>query len=119
MKAAFPELAVPDPVRLDINIHVSGEIAVSPQVARRRVTRFVVSHIGNLLCAGEPELVIGQRFIWRVPVVLTSPRKGIIGQVGEISVDAQTGELDIDQLLIERIQHSAQTLVAGSPLPTN
>ena len=118
MKAAFPGLAVPDPVKLNIEIHLSGEIVFGSQVARQRVTHFVVSHIGNMLCAGEPELVVSQRFFWRVPVLLTWHSKGVVGQVGTISVDVQTGELGVDQALIERMKHSARALVAGSPLPT-
>jgi hypothetical protein len=116
MQAVFPGLAAPSSAKLDINIHVSGELAIGPQIARQRVTRFTVSHIGNLLCGGEPELVVGQRFSWRVPVMLTSPRRGIVGRVGELHVDAQTGELDVDETLIERIQRNARALAVSSSL---
>lgn len=116
MTVAFSGLVVPDPVTVDINIRVSGRIAVGSLAARQKVNRFVVSQIGNLLCAGEPELVIAQRFHWRVPVLLTMPGKGELGQVGEINVDAQTGEIDAHELIIARIQRDARSLATGSPL---
>lgn len=117
MKTTFSSLSVPESVELDIRIHVTGKVAISAPVARRRVTRFVVSHIGNLLCAGEPELVVDERFAWRVPVLLTLPGEGVLGQVGQVNVDAETGEVDIDPDLIEEIQRNARTLAARSTPP--
>lgn len=118
MKASFAGLAIPDPVTVDINIHVSGEISVGPLAARQKVNRFVVSQIGNLCSAGEPELQVAERFRWRVPVLLTNPAKGELGRVGEITVDARTGEIHADEATITRIQQNARSLVAGSSLST-
>ena len=116
MNVVFAGLTMPDPVMVDINIRVSGQILVGSLAARQKVNRFVVSQIGNLLCAGEPELVIDQLFHWRVPVLLTIPGKGEVGKVGEINVDAQTGEINADDLIIKGIQKNARSLAAGSPL---
>ena len=116
MKASFAGLAMPDPVTVDISIRVSGQIVVGSLVARQKVNRFVLSQIGNLCAAGDPELMIAERFCWRVPVLLTSPAKGELGQVGEITVDAQTGEIHADETIITRIQQNARNLVAGSSL---
>lgn len=118
MNVAFAGLAVPDPVTVDINIRVSGQITVGSLAARQKVNRFVVSQIGNLLCAGEPELVVDQRFRWRVPVLLTMPGKGELGQVGEINVDVQTGAIDADDQAIARIQRNATTVAAGHSSPS-
>jgi hypothetical protein len=113
MNVAFAGLTMPEPVTLDINIRVSGQILVGSLAARQKVNRFVVSQIGNLLCAGEPELVIDQQLRWRVPVVLTTPGKGELGQVGEINVDVQTGAIDADDQTIARIQRNATSVAAG------
>lgn len=117
MNVVFAGLTMPDPIMVDINIRVSGQILVGSLAARQKVNRFVVSQIGNLLCAGEPELVIDQMFHWRVPVLLTIPGNGEVGKVGEINVDAQTGEINADDLIIKGIQKNARSLAAGSPLP--
>lgn len=108
MAVAFAGLSMPDPVTVDINIRVSGQIAIGSLAARQKVNRFVVSQIGNLLCAGEPELVVDQRFHWRVPVLLTMPGRGALGQVGEINVDAQTGEIDAHEFVIARMERNAR-----------
>lgn len=113
MNVAFAGLTMPEPVTPDINIRVSGQILVGSLAARQKVNRFVVSQIGNLLCAGEPEIVVDQQLRWRVPVVLTIPGKGELGRVGEINVDAQTGAIDADDLTIAGIQRNATALVAG------
>ena len=115
MNVVFAGLTMPDPIMVDINIRVSGQIRVGSLAARQKVNRFVVSQIGNLLCAGEPELVIDQLFHWRV-AVLGDPGKGEVGKVGEINVDAQTGEINADDLIITGIQKNARSLAAGSPL---
>lgn len=116
MKTTFAGLAIPDPVTVDISIRVSGEILVGSLAARQKVNRFVVSRIGNLCAAGEPEFLVAERFGWRVPVLLTNPASGELGQVGEITVDAQTGEIHADEATITSIQQNARTLVAGSSL---
>lgn len=61
---------------------------------------------------GEPTLVIGERTVWRVPVILTFPTDGPVGTVGTIEVDAETGELHTSPQLIEEITHNAETLAA-------
>jgi hypothetical protein len=114
MNVAFAGLIMPEPVTLDINIRVSGQILVGSLAARQKVNRFVVSQVGNLLCAGEPELVIDQQLRWRVPVLLTMPGKGELGQVGEINVDVQTGAIDANDQAITGIQRNATSLAAGA-----
>ena len=119
MKASFAGLTIPDPVTVDIKIHVSGEIVVGSLTARQKVNRFVLSQIGNLCAAGDPELLVAERFGWRVPVLLTNPAMGELGQVGEITVDAQTGEIHADEATITRIQQNARSLAASSSLSPN
>lgn len=116
MRTSFAGLAIPDPVTVDINIHVSGEIVVGALAARQKVNRFVVSRIGNLCAAGEPEFLVAESFRWRVPVLLTNPARGELGQVGEIIVDAQTGEIHANEATLTRIQQNARDLIAGSSL---
>ena len=82
---------LPQDSRVDVNIHVTASLNVSAKGARRRVSRLVVSEVGNLLYAGEPSLSIGERIRWRVPVVLAYPDQGEIGEVGALEVDVETG----------------------------
>ena len=57
-----------------------------------------------------PTLVIAERAVWRVPVLLTSPSRGVIGTVGSVDVDAQSGELIADETLGLRLLEDAATI---------
>lgn len=107
---------VPAGATVDIKIEVTAQANVTAFVAQQRVTQFVISEISNQLCGDTPDLNVGERLCWSVPVMLTSPIKGIIGHVGEILVDMNTGELLADQDTIERIAANAERLAQRSPL---
>lgn len=64
--------------------------------------------------ATRPTLVQSDRLMWRVPVVLTYPNQGEIGEVGYVDVDAEQGHIvDVPQT-IEEFRNRARTLSAGS-----
>ena len=45
------------------------------------------------LMGQEPSLVISEPVVWRVPVVFTAAHVGVVGDVGEIDVDVESGEM--------------------------
>jgi hypothetical protein len=76
---------------------------INESAAQKKVTKWLVSEVGNLLMAGIPELVIGPQTVWRVPVLLTSSAVGIVGKIGFINVEADTGDLLIPPESIEQL----------------
>lgn len=82
---------LPSSSQLDVHIHIAAPLRVTASEARRRVSRLVASEIGNLLYGGEPTLTVGERILWRVPVVLSYPDSGSVGQAGTLDVDVETG----------------------------
>ena len=95
--------------RLDITVTVSASIEVDAVTAQRTATAWLISEVGNLLIGDTPSLVIGQRTAWRVPALLTSPTRGVIGQIGAVEVDAGTGEVLTDpQLTHDLLTHARQ-----------
>ena len=57
------------------------------------------------MLAGDPELLVGDRLIWRVPVQWTSPTTGVLAQsVGQIMVDAVTGEILANNAAAQEMQ---------------
>ncbi|MBN1876596.1 MAG: hypothetical protein JXA33_20390 [Anaerolineae bacterium] len=103
--------------QVDITIHISTKLNVTQASARRKVNVFVLSEIGTGLGGGDPTLAVDkERLCWRVPIILALPTVGNLGQVGEIDVDAQTGEILADTELIQTIAHHAERLFAGSTL---
>jgi len=90
---------------------------VIAEEARRQVNRQVVTELGTGLIARDPELVVsGEQITWRVPVVLSLPGLGDVGQVGTVDVDARTGDLLVNVSAQERIIQHARQLYAGATL---
>jgi len=103
--------------QIDITIRVSTRLNVTQVAARRKVNVFVLNEIGTGLGGDTPTLVLYQeRLCWRVPVILALPPRGRLGQVGQIDVDAQSGEILANDQTIRDIADHATRLVAGSLL---
>jgi len=93
MSVQLDHLALARSGQVEVNIRVQADVHVTASVAQRRVSRLVISEIGNLLYGGEPSLVVGERICWRVPVMLAYPDTGPVGQAGALDVDVETGEV--------------------------
>lgn len=96
------QMHIPPSITMTVNI--------DPNTARRKVTGWLVSYVGNMLMGGTAQLVIINQALWRVPALLTSSKIGIVGQAGFVDVDAITGELLVDDNLIEEILNNAINL---------
>ena len=116
MPANVQGVQVPEGATVDHKIEITAQVNITAFVAQQKVTQFVISEISNQLCGDTPDLNVGERLCWSVPVILTSPAKGTIGRVGEILVDADTGELLADTNTVERIDANAEWLAQRSPL---
>jgi len=116
MTVRLPGVQLPASATVDIHVHVSAPVNITPFVARQKVTGFVILEISDRTRGDQPELVVGDRLCWSVPVVLTSPSRGVVGKVGEILVDATTGELLLEQDTVPRMSDYADRLAERSPL---
>src|SRR5271155_4957516 len=92
----FPSLLLPTESTLDINIRVTQALNITSFSARQRVTHHVMQELSTQFGGDTPELTIGERVYWLVPVVFTLPGKGVLGRVGTLRIDAATGELLTD-----------------------
>ncbi len=102
---------------LDINIRVTQPLNVTAFCARQRVTQYVMQELSTQLGGGVPDLTVGERVYWSVPVMFTLPGKGILGRVGTLRVDAGTGELLTDPQTEWEILRHAEQLAQGATLP--
>ena len=99
---------------IHLSLHVVTTLNITAADARRRVNREVVTELGTGLIGRDPDLVIeGEQFFWRVPVVLSLPGLGDLGQVGHVDVDARTGEFLTDEATRDRIVQHARRLCQG------
>ncbi len=103
-------LKTPPSADLEIDIRVRTRMAITAFTAQRKVSRLVLERVSNLLCGQEPTLVIGERVRWRVPVWLGFPKVGMVGKVGEIDVDVETGEILFGQRDLEELSERADEL---------
>ena len=104
---------------LRVEAQFTGEITVSPTVARRRAAGFLAGHVTMMVLAGEPALVLGEQSVWRVPACLRLPGLGEVSTIGFIDVDALTGQiipLSPDQ--ITAMKHRADDIAIRFTLPT-
>ena len=92
----------------EVTININAQI-ISQLQARRRVNGWLCIDVGDRVVAGEPELIINGSLRWRVPIMWTSPTKGILAErVCDVFVDAQSGEvLNPEQKIIEIEHHVA------------
>lgn len=114
----LPGMPLPTGSELDISIHVTQPLNVTAFSAQQKVTQHVMHELSSQLGAGTPELTVGERVYWSVPVVFTLPGKGALGRVGILRIDAGTGELLTDPQTEREMILYAERLAQGTPLPT-
>lgn len=97
---------------LDLRLDQRIEINVPASQAQRQVNEFVHLDISTQLHALPPVLVVnpeGHSF-WRVPIHLTLPAFGDVGEVGCIQVNTQTGQIDMSPSLLTQLNDKADAL---------
>ncbi len=118
MTTHLPGMSLPTESTLDINIRVTQPLNITSFSARQRVTQYVMHKLSTQLGGDAPELTVGERVYWSVPVVFTLPGRGVLGRVGTLRVDAGTGELLTDPQTLEEMMHHAERLAQRTTLPT-
>lgn len=101
---------LPEKGAVDFNISCSFALNISAEEACREVNHWLFTQVSCMLGAGTPTLVIGERVVWRVPVILTASHIGHVGAVGAVDVDVQTAEMNNTPARQEEILKSAQAL---------
>jgi len=108
---------VPQAAPVYLNVHLVVALNVTAEDARRMVNRQVVPELGTGLAARDPALVIaGEQVAWRVPILLSLPGLGDLGEVGMVDVDARTGAIALDAATQKRLTQHASRLYAGATL---
>ncbi len=98
-----------------VHLHiVPPHVHITAEEARRKVNRFLLDNVSYLMGAARPTLAETDRLVWRVPVVLTYPDKGAVGEIGVIDVDAEQGDVLTTPETIPEIQEHARALAIRS-----
>ncbi len=100
-------------VQVVVNIHAE---VLDPELARRKANGWLLENVGNLLGAENPELLLGDHLLWRYDVTLGRPNleqpgSGDLFRIGQITLDAITGEIQHPTTLIELLQANAAAVI--------
>src|SRR3954454_16080077 len=96
------ELSAPIDLPEGSEVVVIAKPAVEMKTARRAATGWLVSYVGNLVGAMDGALIqLGDKWVWRFQAYMTSMYHEPWGPIGEVDVDANTGEVINDQKCIE------------------
>lgn len=87
-------------------------VSVSAQAARDIAADFLLTKVGNLCIAGEPGSLrdFEAESFWPVPILLGNVREGLLGEIGELLVDAGTGEVRFTEQQREELEARANEL---------
>jgi len=116
MVIAFPEPVLEhNPLHLELTI--STTLGISAQEAQRKVRRYFGDHVNMFITPRPPLLVMldDHTSHWRFPLVFSLGRQGRLGQVGEVDVDAHSGELLVSETLVQEINTNAHRLAQRTP----
>jgi hypothetical protein len=84
---------MPTGTDVEVEIKIHTRLNVSAYVAKQKANVCLTLHCGQSFCIDEPILQVGPRIVWLVPVWLSTPQGGRQTKIGELAVDAQTGEV--------------------------
>jgi hypothetical protein len=115
MTITLDSYTIPERGPVTIELNRSFEIKVTAEEAQRQVNRWLLNEVSYMMHSDPPQLVIGERVVWRVPAVLTSPQVGQVGVVGEVDVDVETGLMDAPTECHANIIRWAEEIVAHLP----
>jgi hypothetical protein len=110
---------LPAQAEVKIELSVTAHINVTAQTAQRQVSKLLLDQVGNLLYGERPNLVAGERLVWRVPIWLALPTTGPIGQVGTLDVDTETGEILFTQKFLDEITERGNALARRTSSQTS
>ncbi len=95
-------------IRQLVTLEISGE------QARKLVNRFLLMEVSTMLAADAPDLVVGERTVWRVPVWIGFLHQGRFA-VGALDVDARSGVIIDREQSVAAIQARATEFAATLP----
>ena len=107
MAAQIPSVPLPPEADVEVSVRIHAPLNVTRHAARQKVNGLLGLHCGQNFALEEPELQVGDRTAWRVPVWVTHAERGRVSLVGELRVDAQTGEVQHTREQLRLLQAAA------------
>lgn len=103
-----------DLVDVTYRIEVKTRLKITALQAQQQAQTFLLFNVGNMLSVGEPILLLtGGLVRWKVPILYGLPSKGLLGHIGELLLDVETGEVLLSESTpssIEDLEKRAEQL---------
>lgn len=93
MSSHVSPVPLPPDSEVEVSIKIHTPLSITRHVAKQKVNLQLALHCGQNFVVEEPELQVGERLVWRVPIWVIHSKKGKVACLGEVRVDAQTGEV--------------------------
>lgn len=113
--------ALPSEADVEVNVEIHTRIQISAAVAKQKANVCLVLHCGQNFCVDDPVLQVGDATAWIVPVWVTTLQGERVAKIGELVVDAQTGEIVESEEHCRTLCQLANALLSTSsptPAPT-
>jgi hypothetical protein len=106
---------------LQLNLRLSLQLGITAKQAKRKLSRFLLDEVSLLIGPEEPLLVLVEpsKIIWRFPLQFSMAKRGCLGQVGMVDIDAQNGELLVTDNQLLEIKSNARLLARSAALPAD
>ena len=112
MTIILDHYTMPETGRLEI--HTTVEIQISAEQARKQVDRWLLEQVSSSFGSDVPVLVVGKQVVWRVPVRIGLSQRGSF-VLGNVEVDAQTGQMASSAQVQHDLQQAASDLLQRLP----
>ncbi|MEZ4867268.1 MAG: hypothetical protein R3C14_38445 [Caldilineaceae bacterium] len=109
------QYTLPEKGAVELYLNRSFEIKISAEEARRQVKRWLLNEVSYMLTTQAPTMMVGDRVVWRVPILLTAPHIGHVGTVGAVHVDVESGAMDSSSTCKTALLDEARRLADAMP----
>ncbi len=97
VRAGRVEPATPLDLPDGSEVYIVAQVGIDARTARKKANGWLVDHVGNLVMADDGALVQkGNQWVWRFNAYLTSLTHVPRGPVGQVELDADTGQVLTD-----------------------
>jgi len=111
-------IPIPEKSKISFKIEVDSTFNISAFVARQKANLYLLMHLGELVSAGQPELWIGEKIYWRLPIIYTLPSVGTLGTIGELLVQTDNGNIELKEpQSVKEIEKRVKNLLKNTSLP--
>lgn len=108
-------IPIPEKAKISFKVEVDSTFNISAFVARQKANLYLLMHLGELVSAGQPEILMGKQIYWRLPIIYSLPSVGTLGTIGEILVQVDNGNIELKEpQSIREIETRVKNLLKNS-----